>query len=289
MKRKFYCENIDKEFTSVVETKNQEEMKEFQQYCQYFNALGAIGYQVPSKDSSVFTETKQYMYLFYLMLYPMNVPYSWSLFFIAAAISFAQRNQWIEKGKGGGGVNIIHSFLEEECINLFLMVFLVPSGSGMRIIIHICLSIWALLHVCDMFERMLMSNPNTIGISALRPIIHYVYVSKFEFLMIKNIIEIFIGIICPFCVFGSQVAMIFPILYYQYIRIKFISSLYMRRSFDQLDKQILEKYLPSVIYTSSAFAWIKSKLITFVDFDKNNSKKSVSEQKQTEQSFRGDD
>ena len=67
-------------------------MKEFQEYCQYFNALGVIGYQPPSTETNLITETKQYMYLFYLMLYPMNVPYSWSLFFIAAMISFAQRN-----------------------------------------------------------------------------------------------------------------------------------------------------------------------------------------------------
>lgn len=201
MKRKFYCENIDKDFAKIVETKNQEEMKEFQEYCQYFNALGAIGYQPPSWEPSVFTETKQYMYLFYLMLYPMNVPYSWSLFFVAAMISFAQRNQWIEKGKGN--VNIIHSFLEEECINLFLMVFLIPSGNTMRLLVHVCLSLWALIHVCDMFERTLQANPNALGISALKPIIHYVYVSKYDFLMYKNFVEIFIAIICPFCVFAA--------------------------------------------------------------------------------------
>lgn len=230
-------------------------MKEFQEYCQYFNALGVIGYQPPSNESSVMTETKQSMYLFYLMLYPMNVPYSWSLFFIAAMISFAQRNQWIDKGKAK--VNIIHAFLEEESINMFLAVFLIPSGNSMRVLIHLCLSIWALIHVCDMFERTLLVNPNAIGISALRPLIHYVYVSKYDFLMYKNMIEIFIAIICPFCVFAAQVAMIFPIIYYQYIRIKFISSIYTRRSFSLLDKNILEAYLPSVIYSSSVFTWIK--------------------------------
>jgi hypothetical protein len=50
MKRKFYCENIDKDFQKIVETKNQEEMKEFQEFCQYFNALGVIGYQPPSTE-----------------------------------------------------------------------------------------------------------------------------------------------------------------------------------------------------------------------------------------------
>lgn len=86
-------------------------------------------------------------------------------------------------------------------MNLFLMVFLVPSGYLMRLVIHACLSIWALIHVCDMFQRTLEANPNALGISALKPIINYVYVSKFELLVVKNIIEVFIGIASPFGVF----------------------------------------------------------------------------------------
>lgn len=101
------------------------------------------------------------------------------------------------------GTNILHSFLEEECMNLFLMVFLVPTGYTMRLIVHLSLSVWALIHVCDRFKRTLESNPNAIGLSALRPIIEYVYVSKFELLLVKNGIELFIGIICPFCVIAG--------------------------------------------------------------------------------------
>lgn len=116
-------------------------------------------------------------------------------------------------------------------MNLFLMVFLVPSGYTMRLIVHLSLSIWALIHVCDRSKRALEANPNAVGLSALAPLINYVYVSKFELLLIKNFIEVFIGLLCPFCVFAGQVAMIFPILYYQYIRIKYISSLYMKYTF----------------------------------------------------------
>ena len=137
-----------------------------------------------------------------------------------------------------------------------------------------------------MFERTLQANPNAIGISAIKPLIHYVYVSKYDFLMYKNMIEIFIAIICLFCVFAAEVAMIFPIIYFQYIRIKFISSIYTRRVFSLLDKNVLEAYLPSAIYSSSGFTWIKLKLANFVDFEKNNTKKS---EQVTSQSFRGDD
>ena len=81
--------------------------------------------------------------------------------------------------------------------------------------------------------------------------------------------------------------MIFPILYFQYIRIKFISSIFTRRSFNQLDKNILEAYLPGAIYSSFALTWMKQKLLSFVDFEKNNTKKASEEIK--DQSFRGDD
>jgi hypothetical protein len=196
MKRKFYCENIDKDFAAIVETKNEAEMREFQQYCQYYNALGSVGYTAPNSEPSALLETKQYLYLFYLTLYPMNVPYSWSLFLAAACISLVQKNQ-------KRGASIFHSFIEEECMNLFLMVFLVPSGYSMRMIIHFSLGIWALLHTCEMLHKVLENKPNAVGVSALAPVINYVHLSKFELLQIKNIVEVFIAVICPFGVFAA--------------------------------------------------------------------------------------
>ena len=75
------------------------------------------------------------MYLLYVLLQPMNVPYAWSLFFIAAFMSFLERNQFIGDGPQVNNVGVLQSFVEEECMNMFLMVFLIPSGVLMRSII----------------------------------------------------------------------------------------------------------------------------------------------------------
>lgn len=86
--------------------------------------------------------------------------------------------------------------------------------------------------------------------------------------------------------FAAQVAMIFPILYFQYIRIKYISSLYTRKSFSQLNKKIIEAYLPAAIHQSIPYIWMKHCLLNFVVFEKNNTKKT---EMVKEDSFRGDD
>lgn len=82
----------------------------------------------------------------------MNVPYSWSLFLIAATMSFLERNQFIGNGPQVNGVGLLQSFIEEECMNIFFMVFLIPAGVIMRVIIHSALAIWAILHVAMLAE-----------------------------------------------------------------------------------------------------------------------------------------
>ena len=81
----------------------------------------------------------------------MNIPWSGSLFFVGATLSLFQRNGYIGD-KPNLGVGFLQSFIEEECMNIFLMVFLLPSGFLMRFIIYVCLSIWALLHVTMLAE-----------------------------------------------------------------------------------------------------------------------------------------
>ena len=81
----------------------------------------------------------------------MNIPWSGSLFFLGALISLFQRNGYLGD-KTNLGVGFLQSFIEEECMNIFLMVFLLPSGFVMKFIIYISLSIWALLHVTMLAE-----------------------------------------------------------------------------------------------------------------------------------------
>ena len=94
---------------------------------------------------------KRTIYLLFLILKPMNIPWSGSLFFLGALISLFQRNGYLGD-KANLGVGFLQSFIEEECMNIFLMVFLLPSGFLMRFVIYISLTIWALLHVTMLAE-----------------------------------------------------------------------------------------------------------------------------------------
>lgn len=114
----------------------------------------------------------------------------------------------------GSSFNMMHSFMEEELINVFFMVFLIPSGYIIKTAINSCLSIWAIMHVSELFKSILDKNPNMIGISALKPLIDYILVSKVELAMLKNTIEMTMGVICIPMVFLNQAAIIFPILYF---------------------------------------------------------------------------
>ena len=90
----------------------------------------------------------------------------------------------------GSSFNLMHSVMEEELVNVFLMVFLIPSGYIMKTGIHAALSIWALMHVSELFNSMLEKSPNMLGVSALKPVIDYVLISKVELALLKNSIEI---------------------------------------------------------------------------------------------------
>mmetsp|Transcript_26791 Transcript_26791/g.40871 ORF Transcript_26791/g.40871 Transcript_26791/m.40871 type:complete len:171 (+) Transcript_26791:416-928(+) len=168
----------------------------------------------------------------YLVLKPMNIAYSSSLFFLAALISFLERNGILSSGSNKSqSPNMVHSLLEEEMLNIFLMVFIIPSGSLFKFFIHLSLSLWALMHVCEMGHQRLQSDPNTPGLSLLAPLLGWVVVSKYEIVSVKCWIETIIGAFCVPCVFMGYVALIFPILYFQYMRIKFVSSLYFKQTF----------------------------------------------------------
>ena len=113
---------------------------------------------------------------------------------------------------------------EEESMNISLVLFLAPSGPVMRIMINICLMMWALQHVNLLAYNQLQSNPDTIGLSILTPIVNYIHYNKVELNFIKNGYEIALGFIGVPFVFINQTALIFPILYYQYLKVKNMSN-----------------------------------------------------------------
>ena len=52
LKRKFYTENVDKEFEDVVKNKTEEDRVEFMTYCQLYNSLGELGFPAFVKHDS---------------------------------------------------------------------------------------------------------------------------------------------------------------------------------------------------------------------------------------------
>lgn len=181
---------------------------------------------------------------------------------------------------------MLQSFIEEEVMNIFLMVFLLPAGWAMRFVIYICLSIWALLHVAMLAESQLEAEPNTIGLAVLAPAVDWIILSKVEIVMLKSYIETLIAIFCVPMTLTGMVAILFPILYFQYIRIKFVSNSFMKEAFDRINKKLRE-VIPAVIYDSVPVVWFRKWLWSYVTFDqKGADKKNEDQAEEASSSFR---
>lgn len=157
------------------------------EYCQLYNGLGELGFYGLNLEQSSVGGTKRILYLFFLLLQPMNVPYAWTLFVFAVLSSIFQRSK---QKSSGQLLNFLSSLTEEEVMNLFLMVFLIPSGKLVKLVVQACLYIWAAMHVCVLADEQLQSNPGTVGLSALKPAIDWVNLSRVEVNLFKNKIEI---------------------------------------------------------------------------------------------------
>ena len=91
MKRAFYTSTVDKEFEHTMLYKSEEDRERFMEYCQLYHSLGELGFGTLRLGES--SGTKRMLYLFFLLLQPMNVPYAWSLFVAAVFSSVAQKTK----------------------------------------------------------------------------------------------------------------------------------------------------------------------------------------------------
>ena len=144
----------------------------------------------------------------------MNVPYSWSLFLLAEIVILLKRHNLVGGSNKKGKEAVVAGLLEEESLNAFLMVFLLPSGKIPKLMIHFSLSLWSLMSVAEMANGLLEADPETIGLASLKPIIDFIVLSKVELSIFKNLIEITLGCLSVPFVFMAQTAIIFPILYF---------------------------------------------------------------------------
>ena len=98
----------------------------------------------------------------------------------------------------------------EEIMNLVLLFFLIVSGPIPKFLIHLSLSIWALIHVTD-FCYELEGIP---GIPALFPYLEVIKNSKIELVYLKNIIEFVLLLLSFPLIFIKQAALILPVFLY---------------------------------------------------------------------------
>lgn len=196
----------------------------------------------------------------------MNVAYSWSLFLLGEIIILLKRHNFIKGSSKKAKEPIVTALLEEESLNVFLMVFLLPAGVVPKLMIHCSFSLWSVMSVAEMANGLLEADPETIGLASLKPVIDCIVLSKVELSVLKNLIEITLGLLSVPFVFMAQTAIIFPILYFQYIRIKYISSSFCKAAFSLIHNDICKKYIPAIIYDSTPMVMLLNWLCSYVEF-----------------------
>jgi len=139
-------------------------------------------------------------------------------------------------------------FLEEETVticNLFLIAF---AGPYFKYLMLFTLSIWASLNVAQAGQNILQKNPNAPGLAALAPIFESIKINRIAFVQLKSHIEVFLGMAGTFLWPFGFCAPLFPIVFLQFLRVRYVTSNYTRLSFKQLDEQVLVPLLPDFAY-----------------------------------------
>lgn len=63
----------------------------------------------------------------------------------------------------------------------------------------------------------------------------------------------------------GKVAPIFPVFYWQYLRVKYVTSYFTRHSFEQFDNQVLKRVFPGATY-DIVVGNFKKALFYFINF-----------------------
>ncbi len=140
-------------------------------------------------------------------------------------------------------------FLEEETMNLCLIILMVFSGPIIRLVLLGCLAMWAFVECCQWGSQILSLNPNATGVVLLQPVIKLGNLYRVEIIQWKNHIELFVGFLSMFMVLTSRCAPIFPVFYWQYIRVKYVINYFTKTTFTIVDDQILHRLFPGSLYS----------------------------------------
>ena len=111
-----------------------------------------------------------------------------------------------------------------------------------------CLALWALLETCHWAAQILVRDPNATGVVLLKSPIEMGILYRVEVVQIKNHIEVFVGLISMFLVLAGRCAPIFPVFYWQYLRVKYVVNYFTKESFYSFDQKILKTLFPGMMY-----------------------------------------
>ena len=106
---------------------------------------------------------------------------------------------------------------------------------------------WAFMNICEWGSHQLSVNPNTPVIKPLKSAFNEVRMAKVQLVHLKVHLEVFI--VCTACfswAFGFC-APLFPIIMTQMVRVKYVTSQYMKDAWFNLDNGLAQT-LPEFLY-----------------------------------------
>jgi hypothetical protein len=182
-----------------------------------------------------------------LLALPLRIPFA-PLFFLAAQILsiFEKR-----KAYNADGIALVAKLItDEEPVNLALLLLLLFSSPMPTMLIYSCLFVWAFIMWSEWGYEMLEESATTgkqiYGLPAMQPVIDFGMVYRVELALFKSHLEIVLAFVSVCLILTGRLAPIFPIFYWQYLRIRYLVSNYTKHSFSQLDS-FFKKLLPNII------------------------------------------
>ena len=146
MKRAYYGSQVDKEFEQNFEFENETKRSEYFEYCSLYSGFGTT-----SRKSSA-RRFKQIFYFLFLLALPLRIPYTPVFFLVAAVFSIFEKK--MVYGNTAGNL-LTRVFTDEEPMNLALLLMLLFSSPFVKMILYICLLIWAFLMWCEWGQELL--------------------------------------------------------------------------------------------------------------------------------------
>lgn len=170
----------------------------------------------------------------FLLAFPLNIAYTPLMFLIAAVCSVFEKTKGDKKF--GGTSLVARIFTDEEPMNLALLLLFLFSTPLVKFFLYLCLISFAFLMWSEWAFEMLEESrkpggKQVYGLPALQPVIDFLLLFRVEITLIKSHIEVFIGFLSILLVLTGRLAPIFPIFFWQYLRIKHVVSSFTQLSF----------------------------------------------------------